>query len=101
MYVGIDHTPSDAIEAHYFAVKGFESVGGRSLAEHVVRELPATGIGVVRGMRVPILRETRAPAVVIKLGSGLGAPQHRDLVVTALSRALTTWRAAEEVSTST
>ncbi len=94
VYIGVEYTDSDAIEAHYFSVTGFESVGGRALAEIVVRELPATGLGVVRGMRLPILRETRAPAVLVKLGHGLGDIHQRDLVVNALQRALTSWRSS-------
>lgn len=96
VYLALDwtRTRTDTLEAHFFSVSGFESVGGRTLAEAVVRELPATGIGIVRGMRHPILRETRAPAVVVKLGPVLAAGQHRDLVTTALRRALERWRAA-------
>lgn len=101
VYLGVEHVEGDSIEAFYFSVKGFESLGGRALAEAVIRELPATGLGVVRGMRLPILRETRAPAVLVKLGRGLGEAHQRDLVTTALSRALTSWRASTDPSTST
>lgn len=101
VYLGIEPTHDDRIEAQYFAVTGFESFGGRSLAELVIGELPATGLGVVRGMRLPILRETRAPAVVVKLGHGLGDVAQRRLVVNALSRALTSWRGRGDLSTST
>ena len=100
-YLGVQHADGDAIEAHYFSVKGFESHGGRALAEAVIRELPATGLGVVRGMRLPILRETRAPAVLVKLGRGLGEAHQRDLVVTGLFRAFSSWRASTDLSTST
>ena len=94
VYLGFSTTPSDAIEALFFATSGFESVGGRALAELVVRELPPSpgwGIGVVRGMRLPILRETRAPAVLLKLGCAPEADQRLDLVATALHRALQRW----------
>jgi len=101
VYIGLQVADDDRIEAHYFAVTGFESFGGRSLAEAIVAELPATGLGVVRGMRHPILRETQAPAVLVRLGRGLGDVAQRDLVVNALSRALTSWRGFAEVSTST
>lgn len=101
VYIGLQVADDDRIEAQYFAVTGFESFGGRSLAEAIVTELPATGLGVARGMRHPVLRETRAPAVLVRLGRGLGAVAQRDLVVNALSRALTSWRGSAEVSTST
>lgn len=94
VYIGVEHTANDAVEALFFATTGFESVGGRSLAELIVRELPPTpgrGIAVVRGMRLPILRETRAPAVLLKLGRGIDTEHHRDLLINALQRALERW----------
>ncbi|MCB1272158.1 MAG: peptidoglycan-binding protein [Microthrixaceae bacterium] len=92
LFVGIEFTDSDEIEARFFSVPGFESYGGRALAEAMVRHLPATGLVVARGMRLPILRETRAPAVSLRLGHGLGAPQHRELLVESLVRAISHWR---------
>ncbi|MFV0318387.1 MAG: peptidoglycan-binding protein [Microthrixaceae bacterium] len=91
VHLAIEFTPTDEIEARYFSVPGFESWGGRSLAEAMISELPATGLGIARGMRLPILRETRAPAVSVRIGHGLGAPKHRDLVAASMVRALTRW----------
>jgi N-acetylmuramoyl-L-alanine amidase len=57
-------------DVSYFAVPSFESVGGRSLGSHLVRELngllPITP--TLRGMRLPVLRETRMPAVLCSVG---------------------------------
>lgn len=92
LFLGIEYTTDDEIEARYFSVPGFESYGGRSLAETIIAELPATGLGVARGMRLPILRETRPAAVSLRLGHGLAAPQNRELVATSLLRALASWR---------
>lgn len=92
LFIGLEYTPTDEIEVRYFSVPGFESYAGRSLAETIVAELPATGVGVARGMRLPVLRETRAPAVVIRLGNRLAVPQHRELVANSLLRALASWR---------
>ena len=53
-----------------------ESPGGRRLAELVQAGRPrALGVadGGVRGMSVPVLRETRMPAVMVEVGPG----QHR------------------------
>lgn len=91
VHLTLEFSSTDEIEARYFSVPGFESWGGRSLAEAIVMELPATGLGVARGMRLPILRETRAPAVALRIGHGLGVPRHRDLVAASLVRALTRW----------
>lgn len=92
VFVGIEYTDSDEIEARFFSVPGFDSYGGKALAEAMVRNLPATGLVVARGMRLPILRETRAPAVSVRIGHGLGAPQHRELMVESLVRAIASWR---------
>jgi N-acetylmuramoyl-L-alanine amidase len=94
VYLGVEHSRATTVEVDYFSVPGFESVGGRALAELVIRELPAGpqwGLGVARGMRLPILRETRAPAVQVKLTDAGAAAQHRDLLVNALERALERW----------
>ncbi len=95
LFIGLEYAATDEIEARYFSVPGFESYAGRSLAETFVRQLPATGFGMARGMRLPVLRETRAPAVSLRLGHGLDEPQHRDLVSTSLVRALTLWRTGD------
>jgi N-acetylmuramoyl-L-alanine amidase len=54
----------------YFATDGFESRRGHRLAailgEHLV---PVLGGLPVRGMRLPILRETKAPAVLLRFSS--------------------------------
>ena len=94
VYVSLDITTERVLEARYFAVPGFESSGGRQLAELVVNELPATpgwAIGTVRGMRLPILRETRAPAVVVKLGNAARQVPEVGLVIASLHRALESW----------
>jgi N-acetylmuramoyl-L-alanine amidase len=70
MYIGFEAQPYVCADIAYFAVPSFESVGGRSLGAHLVRELdgvlpiPPT----LRGMRLPVLRETRMPAVLCSVG---------------------------------
>lgn len=94
VYLGLVVVDEPLVEASYFAVPGYESSGGRHLAERVVSELPAApgwGIGEVRGMRLPILRETRPPAVLLKLGHAGLIEQNIDLVVASLHRAVTAW----------
>jgi N-acetylmuramoyl-L-alanine amidase len=96
VYLGTTDCKEGSVEALYFATTGFESIGGRTLAELVVRELPASpgwGIGVVRGMWLPILRETRPPAVLLRLGWIPETDQRLDLVATSLHRALQRWSA--------
>ena len=54
----------------YYETEGFSSVRGRNLADRLqasLRGAPLLTCGERRGMRLPILRETRMPAVVYQL----------------------------------
>lgn len=62
-YIGL--TLDDEPIVSYYSVPGFESLGGRRLADLVCESF--RGSMAVRGMRLPILRETRMPAVLIGL----------------------------------
>lgn len=69
--VALEPAPSGC-EVAYYATSGFESSGGRRLAELLAPGL-ATSLGLsvspaVRGMPLPILRETRMPAAVCRMG---------------------------------
>ena len=70
IYIGFEASSKMCADVSYFAVPSFESVGGRSLGSHLVRELngllPITP--TLRGMRLPVLRETRMPAVLCSVG---------------------------------
>ncbi len=70
-FVGFDAVPESTSVIHHFAVPGFESAGGRSLARHIAenasRPLRDQAIECV-GLRLPILRETQMPAVLWRLG---------------------------------
>jgi len=89
----------------YFEIEGFTSHGGRALAGHCAAALaglldqpvPATG------MRLPILRETRMPAVWCRLGPAHVVVEHAAAVTDALRGAVTTWCAdtADDVPVST
>lgn len=94
LYVGIAVSDRTAVEVAYFGVDGFESLGGRRLAETIVNELPAApgwADSTTQPMRLPILRETRAPAVLVRLGDERHVESNDDLVVTSMLRALERW----------
>jgi N-acetylmuramoyl-L-alanine amidase len=94
LFIGLVITDEPLVEACYFSVPGYESDGGRRLAELIVEELPAApgwGVGTVRGMRLQILRETRPPAVLVKLGSTQMVESSEALVIASLHRALESW----------
>lgn len=69
LYVGLEAGRAEATVVHYYQVPTFESVGGKSLAAALSREIRACGLAVAEpcGMRLPVLRETRMPAVLVTL----------------------------------
>jgi len=96
VYLGLALSDATVVQASYFEVPGFASIGGRRLAELIVEALPASpgwDIGVVTGMRLPILRETRSSAVLVNLGDSRVLEQSRDLVLASLQLALESWAA--------
>lgn len=95
VFIGLTLVPDEkTAEAYFYTSSGYESVGGRILAELVMDELPATpgwGIGSVAGMRLPILRETRPPAILMRLGDEESVEANADLIIAAVHTALTNW----------
>ncbi len=94
LFLGIMHSPDDVIESYYFSVPGFESVGGRTLADLILSEMPAAPgvrLGRAQGMRLPILRETKPPAVLVKVGPSVLNNNGDHLVINSLHRAVERW----------
>jgi N-acetylmuramoyl-L-alanine amidase len=78
----------------FYATEGYESSGGRRLAELLIDELPDAELGPkrgVRGMRLAILRETRMTAVVCEIGPPARAVEHLALLASGATRALDHW----------
>jgi N-acetylmuramoyl-L-alanine amidase len=93
VYVGFEARADDRSLCAYFAVPTFESIGGRALATGIVSHwgsslLPAPE---VLGMRLPVLRETRMPAVLCSLGPVRAAVDATDAVTDAVFDAVTAW----------
>ena len=91
VYLGFEARAQSTSTVWYYAVPSFESVGGRSLAQHLVRtfeDVPGMLVAA-EGMRLPVLRETRMPAVLCSLGPVQlvidAAPALVDAVVDALA----------------
>ena len=86
----------------YFATDGFESRRGHRLAailgEHLV---PVFGTLPVRGMRLPILRETKAPAVLLRLSSADRVVMSSSATAVALRDAVRCWLDHGSTPTST
>ncbi len=92
-YVGFDARPDACSVVSYFAVPSFESVGGRSLGKRIVDEIAPHLDGPVSldGMRLPVLRETRMPAVLCSVGPVRGVVDRSDRISAAVTRAVCAW----------
>ena len=94
VYVGFGAHRADGSTVHYYAVPQFESIGGRALAHHVAaccaRQLAHLD-PQVEGMRLPVLRETRMPAVLFTLGGIQQTLDHAPSIVAAVVEALERW----------
>jgi N-acetylmuramoyl-L-alanine amidase len=95
VYLGLrlDPTSARCSTAHYSGYR-YESTGGRRLAELVQLHVPAA-LGVPRaepsGMSLPVLRETKMPAVVCELGTARLVVEKAPVIASALVEALTEW----------
>ncbi len=79
----------------------FESVSSRRLAELIQAELPrvlAVDDHGVRGMALPILRETRMPAVDVRLGPPAAVVPRIAEVAQVLVRSLISWAGSPDAS---
>ncbi|MCH7787885.1 MAG: peptidoglycan-binding protein [Acidobacteria bacterium] len=70
LYLGLQLDTTERCIGRYFEVEEFQSIGGRQLAEQcaqhlapLLEEKPS-----IKGMRLPVLRLTRMPAVSLRLG---------------------------------
>jgi|SRR5580658_6963583 N-acetylmuramoyl-L-alanine amidase len=95
VYIGLQLDPtSTACRTEYYSGYRYESVASRRLAELIQGDLARTlGLedGGVRGMAVPVLRETKMPAVLIELGDPATVVRRTTDVGDVLVRALTDW----------
>jgi N-acetylmuramoyl-L-alanine amidase len=94
-YIGLEGHAEPECTIAYYAVDGFVSVGGQALAESIARELvaelPHLRASAV-GMRLPVLRETRMPAVLCSLGPFQEIADNARQAATAISRAFLVWQ---------
>jgi len=78
----------------YYAGHGFESRGGRRLAECIQKEVPSI-LGAAptpaAGMALPVLRETKMPAVLCELGPPAALVAHGAELARAFAQALECW----------
>ena len=92
VYVGLTLADDDCSIA-FFETEGFVSAGGRGLAAHTSRQIGEVlgGDHPPIGMRLPILRETRMPAVWCRVGRPAAVVEQGPSLAAALHEALVTW----------
>jgi len=83
----------DCVHLSYFETPNYSSHGGRLLADAVataMATLPQMAPPTVAGMQLPILRETRAPTVLIEV-AGAESADLSSVVAAAVVRAVGAW----------
>jgi N-acetylmuramoyl-L-alanine amidase len=96
VYIGFEALPDQPNTVHYYAVPQFESAGGRVLAARIAASCAETVEGfhpAVRGMRLPVLRETRMPAVLVSIKEVQPVLDMTAELVVAVVEALEQWAA--------
>lgn len=95
-YLGFAPIDEPGAVISYFGSPAFTSVGGIHLATLLADELRTEGWEPVttQGMRLPILRETRMPAVYCQLGSPALVVSRLAELSAAVVRAVQTWTKA-------
>jgi N-acetylmuramoyl-L-alanine amidase len=94
-YVGLRLNPDRTrCSVSYYSGYSYESAGGRRLAE-LLQSLAADALGIpgddVRGMSLPVLRETRMPAVICEVGPPAVVVARAGVLADAVVKALTIW----------
>jgi N-acetylmuramoyl-L-alanine amidase len=94
VYLGFSLVDEPGCEAAFYATTGWESAGGRQLATRLadawsrVDDLEEAS---ARGRWLPILRETRMPAVACQLGPPMAIVEQAAALALATCAALTAW----------
>jgi N-acetylmuramoyl-L-alanine amidase len=92
-YIGFEARTEPCSIVSYFAVPSFESIGGRALATCIVNELEPVleSRPALNGMRLPVLRETRMPAVLCSVGPVRSVVDRTNRLSTAMTQAVSAW----------
>ncbi len=93
VYLGFESSTEAVAAVQFYRVPTFESAGGRSLAELIADRLAQLdGLApAVHGMRLPMLRETRMPAVQCVVGPVRTAIDAGPAIAAAIVEAIEQW----------
>jgi N-acetylmuramoyl-L-alanine amidase len=93
-FVALELDEAATCSVAYFGVPGYESLGGRRLGELILEQIPpvlAIPAGSLQGMRRPLLRETRMPAVTCRFGPPAEVVKRTATLAAAFGSALDAW----------
>jgi N-acetylmuramoyl-L-alanine amidase len=93
LYIGVSNAATNATQFAYYETELFVSAGGRMAAElcaEFVRTTQSSHDVIACGMQLPVLRETRMPAVMCTLGLS-GGYDFALGIIPALAKAITQW----------
>jgi N-acetylmuramoyl-L-alanine amidase len=94
LYIGLTLRDEPGIELTYYAVPSFESTAGRSIALQLAGALSSWHVAddcSIVGARLPILRETRMPAVFLAAGPVRTVMDRTPALSAALGDAIRGW----------
>lgn len=95
--LGLDPERSGCTTAYFLGYNGVSSEGGRRLAEALQVALPFK-LGIpdrgTQGMRLPVLRETRMPAVLLEIGPSAVVVERAADLAAAIAEAVAQWVSA-------
>ncbi len=93
LYIGFEARPEPCADVAYFAVPAFESIGGRALGSLLVDAVGTTlpTAASLRGMRLPVLRETRMPAVLCSFGPVRDVVDATGALTAAVASSVRSW----------
>jgi N-acetylmuramoyl-L-alanine amidase len=92
LYLGFEAGTGDRSVVHHYQVPTFESLGGRTLSRCLTDAL-AAGIAMDEpvGMRLPVLRETKMPAVLCTIAPVRPAVDAATAIAQAVVSSLESW----------
>lgn len=94
LYIGIEARETSVCEIAYYHTEGFHSVPAHifaNLAAETIERSAPWFKPTVRGMRLPVLRETTMPAIVCGLGPVTRVIPHCAVLADDLANALAIW----------
>lgn len=98
-YIGFEAKADPAAVAYFYQVPTYESAGGRALAELIIDQFGTAQVlagisgptATACGRRLPVLRETRMPAVLLQIGPVRAATDATPQLAAAVLQAIELW----------